>query len=193
MRRRKRPTVTVVADAAVTPVNATCTAKDPDLEVSDLIVAVAVLLGEAAARSRTHMRRIDARPLRSVNAIIVSRPWLRAFCPTVIAACRLLRVGRGTVKGTETAIVSASASVTANATMTVIAPGATMTATITASGGTEKRSVSDSTAGAWDLMTSSHMGMSARLDPDADVRRMRMTAGIPGTQRYGAFLNYDHV
>lgn len=171
--------MTVGADVAVTLANATCTAKDPGLEVSDLIVAVAVLPGEVVARSRTRTRRTDAKPLPSASVTTVNQPWPRAFSPwTGNAGCHLPLAVRGSVSATETA----SATVTMIATVLV----ATTIVIMTANDGIGRRSGRGSTDDAWVPMTSFPTAMSARLDRDAAATKTKMIDGIPETQRYDA-------
>ena len=155
--------------AIMPPVSETCivvTGTDP--EVRDLIAEVDAMLGEAAVRSQIHMKQTGERQSPSENEITGRLRWLRASSPPTAAACPL----RHAVSATGSATVTGIAISTGPA-----ARDATMTATMTESARTERRSESGSIGAAMIevRMTSFPMEMSDPQDHDDVVQMTRTT------------------
>lgn len=169
-------------DAIVCRARETCIAVTvSDLEVSDLIVAVDVVLDEVAVRSQMHTKQTDAKLSPSESATIESPPWPKVSWDQTAVACRRHLV----VSENE------SASVTGNETETMtdlLDHAAMTTATMTVNEGIGKMSARDRivvvlTA---DHMMNSTMETSDPLDPDDDVPMTKKTvlAVTHATPRY---------
>lgn len=165
-----------------------------DLEVSDLIGAVDVLLDAVAARSQMRTRQIGVKPLLSASAITESRPWRRICSRLTVVAC--LRHHAGNANASEIENVSVETVGTAIL-IDRLAPVVTTTAIMIVSAETERRNVKGFIA---DVLievrtTSSIMEMNARQDPDDVAPMMKMTTleRIPGILRYDASIQFDHL
>jgi hypothetical protein len=152
-----------------------------DLEVSDLIVAVDVVLDEVAVRSQMPTKRTDAKLSPSESATIESPPWPKASWDQTAAACRRhLAVSE-----------NENVSVTGNEIETTTDPldrAAMTTVTMTVNEGTAKTSARDRivVVPTADPMMSSTMEMRDPLDPDDVVPMTKKTvlAVTHATPRY---------
>jgi len=186
--RRKMKRTEATGDVTVCLANETCIAVSvTDLEVSDLIEAVDVVLDEVAVRSQMPTKRTDAKLSPSESATTESLQWLKvSWDQTAVACHRHLAVSENET-GTESASVTVTVTVTGNGngteTTTDLLDRAVMTtATMTVNEEIGKMSARGRIVVALtaDHMMNSTMEMSDPLDPD-DVVQMTKTITVVAT------------
>jgi hypothetical protein len=180
--KRRRNHTDVASVTSVARWNGTA-AREIDLEVSALIVAMDAQAGAAVVQKQMPMRQIGVEPSRSVREITASRPWPRIYYRLSVAACR--RPHAASESGS--AIVIATETVKGIATTTgQPALGETTTPITTGSAGIGKRSGNGFTAAA---LTEVRMMISPMAMNDHQVplvvadptTRTTIHAGIPGS------------
>lgn len=159
--------IETTGDVTVCLANETCIAvSGNDLEVSDLIVVVDVVLDEVAVRSPMPTKRTDARLSLSGSVITENPPWPRVFWEQIEAVCHHHLVV------SEKEIVIASGK---EITIVLPAHAATMTATTTAKEEIEKMNARDCIAvvPTADHTTNLTMGMNVHPALDVVVQTMK--------------------
>lgn len=165
--RRKMKRIEAIGDVIVCLAKETCIAvSGNDLEVSDLIVVVDVVLDEVAVRSPMPTKRTDARLSLSGSVITVNPPWPRVFWVQIEAVCHHHLV----VSEKETVIASGK-----EITIVLLAHAVMMTATTIAKDEIEKMNARDCIAVAptGDHTTNLTMGMSVHPALDVVVQTMK--------------------
>ena len=149
--------------------NVICTARENDLEVSDLIGAVDVLLDVVAVRSRMRMRQIGVKPLLNANVTTASPLWQRTSFRLNAAAYLHHHAGNANASENETVEIVITSDHRE--------PAAMMIVIMIASVEIARRNVKGCTAaGLTEVrMTSFLMEMNARQVPDDAVRMTKMT------------------
>jgi hypothetical protein len=166
--RRKMKRIETTGDVIVCLAKEICIAvSGNDLEVSDLIVVVDVVLDEVAVRSPMPTKRTDARLSLSGSVITVNPPWPRVFWVQTEAVYHHLVVSEK-----ETVIASASGKETM---IVPLAHDVMMTATTIAKEEIEKMNARDciAVASTGDHMTNLTMGMSVHPALDVVVQTMK--------------------